>query len=354
MKRLPYVDVFRGVAILIMIFFHFIHTLAPVNVYADFPYFLESLGIFSFPAPPFLFLFVAGMSSYLLVTKRRNEGYSRKETAKNVVRKYGRYVLISLPFAWIVFGLETWLAWEEALQGIGLSIIILALLYQFVDLDIYTGAVTMFISAVLQSQRTLIFNKLTAILPVIHNELIVGAGMLLWNAFFGGYFAVTNLLPFAIGGLLMIKLLYERETPRIALFLGAGFTVFSFLLTVAGYSLQFYARDVPLGFYGAGTAMMIYYAVYWIWEQHPDAAVFEVLSTIGKLAFLIYVWSWIAVIKVAEVVGLTGTIPHLQAYIFSFFITGGVVVSALQYARFRRINGPVMLFAWQKLINGRA
>ncbi len=351
MERIPYVDVFRGIAILVMIFFHFIHTFAPVNVYTEAPYFLASIGIFVFPPPPFLFLFVAGMSSYLLVTKRRSEGTQPRDIIKNVTVKYGRYVLISLPFTWFVFDLGTWLAWEEALQGIGLTIIILAFIYVVRDLSIYTGLGLMGVSAVLQAYRAELFAWITQFLPKTGIYVVDAGGTVLWNAVFGGFFAVTNLLPFAVGGLLMIKLLYEKETPRTAFLLGLGLTGIAAVLTVAGFSLQFYARDLPLGFYGAGSAMLIYYAVYRVWTWYSDSRVFTVLATFGRMAFLVYIWSWILVIKTADVTGIAGTIPHMQAYAVSAVLTAGIVAVFLWYATFRSVNGPLIVAAKNKLLS---
>ncbi len=358
MERIQYVDVFRGIAILVMIFFHFIHTFAPVNVYADFPYFIEnirivpfvdSVGLFVFPPPPVLFLFVAGMSSYLLVTKRRSEGLQPLAIARNVVQRYGFYVLISLPFTWLVFGLDTWLAWEEALQGIGLTIIILALLYLRLDITPFTGIATMTVAAVLQAYRHTIFDHMTTVLPATGIGIVDGTGLFLWDAVFGGYFAVTNLLPFAVGGLLMIRMLYEWEQPYRTLGLGIGLVAVSLILVALGRSLHFYTRDVPLAFFGVGSAMLIYWAVHRFWSGHRTARVFDVLAVFGRHAFLVYIWTWILVIKVAEMAGIAGTIGHGQAYLVSGSITGITVYAALQYNTFRQANGPLMMAVWGRI-----
>lgn len=344
MERLQYVDVFRGIAILVMIFFHFVHVLSPVNVYTDFPYYLESLGIFSFPPPPFLFLFVAGMSAYLLVTRRKEQGKAVPEIVQNVVVKYGRYVAISLPFTVLVFGLGTWLAWEEALQGIGLTIIVLSLLYLLVPFNWFTGLGMMAVAAVLQAQRTLLFETITSILPATNNNIVNEAGMLLWNAVFGGYFSVTNLLPFAIGGLFTIRFLHRDEQPNRVLIMGTVLTAVSVLLSVAGYSLKFYARDVPLGFFGAGTSMLVYYGIYRAWERYRDKSVFNILASFGRMAFLVYIWSWILVIKGTQVAGLSGVLTHGQAYVASTVITGSIVIVAARYEVYRQENPAVMAY----------
>ena len=351
MERLQYVDVFRGIAILVMIFFHFIHVLSPVNVYTDFPYYLESLGIFSFPPPPFLFLFVAGMSAYLLVTRRKEQDKTVPEIVQNVVVKYGRYVAISLPFTVLVFGLGTWLAWEEALQGIGLTIIVLSLLYLLVPFNWFTGMGMMTVAAVLQAQRTLLFETVTGILPATTNNIVNEAGMLVWNATFGGYFSVMNLLPFAIGGLFTIRFLHREEQPNRVLIMGIVLTAVSVLLSVAGYSLKFYARDVPLGFFGAGTSMLIYYSIYQVWERYRDVSVFRILASFGRMAFLVYIWSWILVIKGTQIAGLSGVLTHGQAYIASTVITGSIVIVATRYEVYRRTNTPILASLEQRIEN---
>lgn len=342
MERLQYVDVFRGIAILVMIFFHFVHVLSPVNVYTDFPYYLESWGIFSFPPPPFLFLFVAGMSAYLLVTRRKEQGKSVPEIVQIVVVKYGRYVAISLPFTVLVFGLGTWLAWDEALQGIGLTIIVLSFLYLLVPFNWVTGLGVMTVVAVLQAERTRLFEAITGILPVTTNNIVNGAGMLLWNAVVGGYFSVTNLLPFAIGGLFTIRFLHRQEQPRRVLAMGSTLTAVSLLLAMAGFSLRFYVRDLPLGFFGAGASMLVYYGVYLAWERYRDTTVFDMLASFGRMAFLVYIWSWILVIKGTQVAGLAGGLTHGQAYLASTVITGSIVAGAVRYETYREANPPVM------------
>ena len=342
MDRLQYVDVFRGLAILLMIFFHFIHVLSPVNVYTDFPYYLESLGVFSVPPPPFLFLFVSGMSVYLFVTRRRGQGTSTVRIAQNVFVKYGRYVAISLPFTVLVFGLPTWLAWEEALQGIGVTIIVLSLLYLLVPFNWVTGLGLMTVAAVLQAERTLLFEAITGTLPAPTNSVVNGMGMLVWNALIGGYFSVTNLLPFAIGGLVTIRFLHRQEQPHRVFVMGVGLTIVSLLLAMSGFSLKFYTRDLPLGFFGAGTSMLIYYGVYRVWQLYSDTTAFTSLAAFGRMAFLVYIWSWILIIKGVQAARFEGVLTHGQAYIASTVITGCIVAISVRYATYRQTNHPVM------------
>lgn len=360
MDRLPYVDVFRGIAILVMIFFHFIHTFAPISIYTDFPYFIDTIalsadrvvdvGLFIFPPPPYLFLFVAGMSSYLLVTKRRSQGFTPVATAKSVAVKYGRYVVISLPFTWFVFGLNTWLAWEEALQGIGLTVIVLGLLYLVPRFTVPVGVGVMVVAAVLQAERTVIHGLLTDLLPATGIGLVDGVGVVLWNAVFGGYFSVTNLLPFAVGGLIMIKLLYEKDNSGRTLMYGLGLTGLSLLLMTHGFSSHFHMRDLPLAFFGAGSSMLIYYVVFRAWQRFPEATVFSVLAAFGQVAFLVYIWTWILVIKTAEFTGIAGTLGHGEAYVVSIAVTGVTVFAAIRYQTFRQANGPLILHLRNQLL----
>ena len=342
MERLQYVDVFRGIAILLMIFFHFIHVLSPVNVYTDFPYYVETIGVFSFPPPPFLFLFVSGMSVYLLITRRREQGTSPIGIVQDIFIKYGQYVAISLPFTLLVFGLETWLAWEEALQGIGVTIIVLSLLYLFVPLNWVTGLGLMTVSAVVQAERTLLFKAITGIFPATTHNVVNGAGMLVWNVVVGGYFSVTNLLPFAIGGLFMIQYLHERKQPTCALIMGTVLTAVSLLLAIGGFSLKFYIRDLPLGFFGTGTSMLVYYGVYRVWDRYSETAVFSILTAFGQMAFLVYIWSWLLIINGVQATGVASILTHRQAYIASTILTGSIMAVSVRYATYRQTNPPVI------------
>ena len=326
MDRIKYVDIFRGFAILVMVFFHFIDLFGEVNVYTDFPYFIESVGTFAFTPPPVLFLSVAGMSSYLLVKRRKSQGFETPEIIRNIVVKYGRYVLISLPFTWFVFDLQTFLTWNEALQGIGTTIIFLSILYVIRDLE--TPGTLALIAGIgtVQWQRASIlsfFQQLS--LP----SMLDPAAGFLYQMVFGGWFSVTNLMPFALAGLLTIKILHEKDSPEKVLGIGAAMTAASLLLNGAGIGgFGFYTRTVLLSLYGSGTSMIIFYVLHQLWNRGGD---WSWLSKFGRMAFPVYIWHFLLIVKPAKMVGLENSVSHLGAYPVAFALTAACVIVSVKY-----------------------
>ena len=127
-QRLEYVDIFRGIALLIMITIQIFNYLSVSSIYTTPPYYVGTINSVTWVPPSLLFTFVSGMSVFLLIRKKLDKNdRSRKQTFLEVFKRYGKYVLISLPFTIIMWNIGTYFGWEEAIQGIGLTAIITAL-----------------------------------------------------------------------------------------------------------------------------------------------------------------------------------------------------------------------------------
>lgn len=106
MKRLRYVDFLRGSAVVWMIVAQSIHSLTPVNMYEN----PMLLWVNWFP----LFMIVVGYS--LALSFKRPEGFFKRN---------GLRVLMLIAVGWLLCLFQGWTVFDEALSGIGLSILFL-------------------------------------------------------------------------------------------------------------------------------------------------------------------------------------------------------------------------------------
>lgn len=350
MERLQYVDVFRGVAILIMVLYHFVNALSSVNVYTDWPYFFPSIGLITLPSPSFLFLAVSGMSVYLLVRKRQRTGWGTNQIVTHVTERYGRYLLISIPFTWLLWGLDTWMAWEEALQGIALTVIVLGTIHALRSVDMKLGVVLVTVCALVQGYRHKLLETFLDVLPGMQNPLLVDLGSAAWNAFAGGFFSITALLPYAVAGIIMIRLLYEEETSWRSVPLGVAALTVAFALVLFGFSIGFYVRDIPITFYGVATVFLTYYVLFRAWNRWPGSHLFELLAAYGRQAFLVYIGTWIFLVRPIERSALAEIFPHAQAFVISALLIVGTVLVTARYDAYRAEHGPVSLQLLRRLV----
>ena len=66
-KRLVYVDMFRGIAIFIMISIQIFDFLSRSSIYTTPPYYVSEINSVTWVPPSLLFVYVSGMSLYLLL-----------------------------------------------------------------------------------------------------------------------------------------------------------------------------------------------------------------------------------------------------------------------------------------------
>lgn len=286
MERLEYVDVFRGVAILDMIILQIFDVLSKLNIYSDPPFYYAPLNWTSFP-PPLLFTFVAGMSVFLLTEKLQQN----KESAPfKVVKRYGFYVLISLPFTWFMWNLATYLSWNEAIQGIGLTAVFLSLILMAKprNRDLLV--------------MTLVFSGLQAALFYLTRGNSYGmATDVFLNALVRGWFSVANLLPLMLGGVLFFKLI-RAEKLKSALILALGFTIAGILLHLAGLKIDYYGRSFAFSIFAVGLAALVVLAVYAAWSKYRIN--WRPAAVLGQASFAIYIGHYLFMVKPLRLLGL--------------------------------------------------
>lgn len=326
--RLEYVDVFRGFALLTMVVWHVFNVLAVADIYTDAPYFIAA---FSMPTPfppPLLFAFVSGMSVFLLC-KKLTEG-KRGNLKRRIFKRYMKYVLVSLPFTAVVFSPLTYLRWEEALQGIGLTAIFAALILLYVRPGV-RGLTALILGAAALEALLLSWVSSTPALnpyplsPSLEPTSLVGS--VLFNAFVGGWFSVANLLPMMLGGALMLRLLQESRS-RAAFHTSTLFIAAAVVLHAAGMPISYYGRTFAFALFSVGQPMLILYVLYALYARVPRFLSF--MRVLGRESLLVYLGHFVLVVKPLELSGLV--LPDVAAALLTIPLVGLVYGGTRLYA----------------------
>jgi hypothetical protein len=283
--RVEWVDALRGFALFFMIFAHLINVLSVHSIYTDAPFYSKEFDSpFPYiPIPPILFTFVAGMSVFLSLKKRG----MNFEGVSHIFKRYGFYLLLSSVFTTLIFGLDIFLKWEEAIEGVAVNAMAFSLLLFFPDAVIFA----------------------------------VGAALAVFNPFFwyhcdslwcmplyGGFFSIANLLPFMIAGYFFFK---KDIDGRWGLVLVAAALVLHFW---GGYRISYFMRTPDHKLFTIGLAMVFAYVV----RLFP----LKSLQKFGALSVLPYFLHFVLLYKPLEY--LKPRLPDLWAVPLAFALTTGV------------------------------
>jgi len=319
--RLEWVDVVRGIAILDMIGLQIFDVLSKHNIYTDPPYYFASLGWVLPIPPPVLFTFVAGMSVFLLINKLQEQ--KAKGIIPGVIKRYGIYVLISLPFTWFMWNLSTYLHWEEAIQGIGLTAIFLSLILLAKPKNSHILAMVFGFAAL---QAVLFyFTKNLVINPLID---------VLLNALVRGWFAVVNLLPLMLGGVLFFKFIKSGKPLKGSLALATVFLVTGIVLHLAGLQIDYYGRSFAFSLFAVGLAALITLSVFYIWKKLPSVN-WRPFVAFGQASFAVYVGHYLLILKPAQIFGVKDTMPDWLAFLFMIALVTAVYFATEVYLHYK-------------------
>jgi hypothetical protein len=320
--RVASVDTLRGIAVLQMIFWQIFDFLAKVNIYADSPLFIQE-----FNMPPhfsvfFLFMSMSGASLYLSFLKRRKEGLRKKDIAKHVLKRYGRLILISLLFTGFVFGFCTFFGWDEAVQGIGLTAIIMSLLLLVDPSNKILVAIAM-ILFLLRPFAMESIPKYTENYPrcVTEYNLKMFVISLVLNSFVRGFFSVFNLLPLMITGTIFIKmLLMEKMLLKKSALMSLGMLLVALFLHFLGLKIDFYARSYSSILLEVGTFLGLYSVTEYLSKTRINLLV-KPLENFGRGAFIAYFAHFLLIYKPLQLLNLAKSLPTGLAALFSVILT---------------------------------
>jgi uncharacterized membrane protein len=328
--RRTYLDVLRGVAVLVMIEAHVLDSWTRVADRSD-PWFGRSLILGGFGAP--LFLFLAGIAIPLSAgSKARRSGDER--AAARAVEKRGLEIF-GLAF---LFRLQAFVISQSSPRAL-LKVDILNIMGPAI-----AGAAWLWGTVRSQAARLAVFGAATAVLafstPVVRGLSWVG-----WLPdFIEAYirpipqltnFAVFPWAAFVPAGALVGVLIDSAREPRTEARLNVGLAVGGAALALAAYGASFlpspYARSSfwtssPSFFFLRLGLMVSAIAVAYAWELRPTAQTrWSPLRLLGRSSLFIY---WIHVEMVYGVVSipLHGGLSFRQAWVALFLFYGLMLV----------------------------
>lgn len=339
--RIAYVDGFRGLALFTMVTIQLFDVLARASIYTTPPYYAEAINSVTWFPPSFLFTFVTGMSAWLLMRSRRKRGLEGLTLVKAVALKYGKYVVLSLPFSIIVFDFPTFLRWNEAIQGIGTGAIATALLYvgmsRFGEIDTRTGwsllAGIVFLGGIAQGQ----LHDLAIGLPVdpTQAEALGTAGLALGaNIFFRGWFSLINLIPIMAGGTLFFLILRDRGVRTTA---GIGAVMMAAVTAIHMYAIpiDYYGRSISMTYFAVAECFLIFSGLYLLYANEITDRIRYWLNIFGKTAFVVYAGHYLFIIKPLWSTGYADMLGDWQAWVLTVPLTIVVGLGARTYLSYR-------------------
>lgn len=312
MGRLEYVDIFRGIAILDMIFIEIFDFLSKKNIYTDVPWYVPQINSVTWVPPVWLFVMVAGMSVLLLMEKSNETNGVKRIWV--VAKRYLPYILLSLPFTIVMWGLPTFIGWQEALQGIGLTAVFAALIFSFRFKTKHLIAATIGFALLYTWLHSLNLGLQPAILA---------------NALYNGWFSVGNLLPFMLAGAACLNFLRANKLRKLFVF-GVAFIAIALVLHFAGFSINFYNRSLGHFFFGIGQSALIMSIVFFVWKKVKSSA-WNIVGNFGKAAIVAYLGHYLLIGLPARLLNIS--LPDVWALILTPILIAGIYLLCLGYLR---------------------
>lgn len=341
LKRLEWLDSFRGMALLYMVICHLFNYFSINSIYKTSPYYIHELNSATLFPPPYLFLFVSGMSVFLLRRKLLSIGLKPTQIITGVIRRYGFYVLLSLPFTTIMFGFNTYFQWEEAIQGIGMAAIFTMIILLFVKpkLRYYLPIIVLFyilLNLLLGISGGIgTFNEFPVDFDIEGysiTQLIIGT---LVNLLFGGWFSLLTLIPIMLGGIIFLKNFLDNEYRKNTT-LSLLFLLSAVVLHLIGFEIDYYNRSFSLIFLIIGECGLVCSVMYYLSEIKGMKFFSKPLSVYGRFSLWIYVGHFLLIVKTFQIMGwadtLTDGVSWLLAIFFAtlIYILGGIYMNGVR------------------------
>jgi hypothetical protein len=267
-----------------MVFIQIYDALARTSIYTDPPFFIEAIRTVTPWPPSILFSFVSGMSVYLLINKCLRTK-TKNETTKKVLITYGKYILISLPFTVFMWDLTTYFQWNEAIQGIGLSAIIIALILIYLkpkklELLISIPLITL-------ARHFIQSSKLGELLPYSPplNEPLTIIGSSLINMLYRGWFSVLNLIPLMLAGILFYKATIKGFSKELIV-ISSTILAVSLILNFTLMPIDYYTKSINMTLYGIGICSVTFSLLLLAYER--KARLTNALTIAGMSTLFLY------------------------------------------------------------------
>jgi len=308
-ERIESVDILRGIAVLQMVFFQAFDFFARANIYSDSPYFIQSMSMPVNGIGVGLFAFITGVGVYLSIRKGISSGSGRLTVFRRVLRRYGSYILISLFFTSFVFGFGIFYSWNEALQGIGLSALVAALLLLSFQNIYVIAALGVLISFLQPYARTLIEQNMASF-PHL---------MFVFNAMLLGFFSLATILPLTLFGIFLgfqIVMFGRDVAVKKSFCIGVILTLTALLMHASGFRIDYYGRSPSLMVFFSGISFLSFSLVeFFIGGRVQNSR--GILPVFGRRALFCYLFHFVFIYKPLVYLGIESTFGALPSILLA-------------------------------------
>ena len=323
MERIDSIDLFRGFAILQMIFWQIFDFFARVDIYNDVPYYIP---IFNMPihgTGVAFFAFISGTSAYISLSRKLNKNAGKRDIIKHLIKRYGGYILLSLFFTTFVFEFKTFYTWSEAIQGIGLATLVAALVVMLFRSKFVLAALSLVIILAQPFLRQFIETSF-----IIQNfpesqisfDIFSNVISIFLNSAFRGFFSLSNLLPIALFGIILSHFLLEVNKKRViksSLALGIMFTLVSIFLHFSISRIDYYNRSSSYLLFYIGLSFLSFSLIEFLLKKFKRNSIFDVLVLFGKASMVAYLAHYMLIYKLLSVLNYESVFDPAISYFFA-------------------------------------
>lgn len=306
------IDSLRGLAVFLMLAYHFLVWLMVPAARGAFYRVVQVLATFFAPS---LFFIITGLTLTLSVVHRQAEGDSNWAIGQHVVQRYGGLMLIGFTLNVVLWGPRSLWIWD-VLEVIGLCNV-LAFLVMLAQSELVLFAVAL---AGAGSYYLVRMIEIPALLdPVLHNAL-------------RGPFAVGPFLFFTLMGVLfgrrLVDMVRSGRTVRVCPVCvqgGGALLVLSLLMKISGLSITRYPISLSYLVFASGVALLLLSAFFW-WQdvKGKRAILLAPMMVYGRYALAIYIGHYL-VYRLGSVLGLLGGLQLASAVLVSGALFAGIL-----------------------------
>lgn len=345
-ERFDFLDIYRGLPLFIMVAIQIFDYLWVKNIYLDAPAYIDSIQAVMWIHPPIMFAFISGVSAYLLTNsllKKTNDNAFKSWIG--VVKRYGIYILVSLPFTCFMWNVMTFVRWDETIQGMGLGAIALSaylILTRKWNFKWYHHSLFALILIFVQGflphylDTSYFFTTMFPREPVLafSNFFVVIVSTII-NALIRGWFSVIHIIPYMIGGFLFVNMIKNIKKPIVWYATGAGLLLVSIILHFNGFLISYYNRSFALSFYGLGESILLGAIIYHLYIKGIFKQFHNTFYIFGRATIVSYLGHYILILKVLVWTGLADHLPEFQAWVITFPLVCLVYLGSRMYLRWK-------------------
>lgn len=321
--RIDSIDIFRGIAVLQMIFWQIFDFFAKADIYTHTPYYIPSLNMPINGIGVGLFAFISGASVYLSVSKRLKKNIRKSSIILHVIKRYGGYILLSLFFTTFVFGFGIFYTWNEVIQGIGLAALIAALMIlSFRSKWLFAG-LSLIIVFIQPFLRQAIDNDfITQSFPYNPTSFNVLSNIvsILLNFTLRGFFSLSNLLPITLFGVcLSVFIIKSRKNQLIrnSLLTGIIITLVSVLLHFSFIQIDYYNWSSSYLLFYIGLSFLLFGSIEHLLLKFGKGKISNFFILFGKTAIVAYLFHFVFILKPLKLLNIESTLGSPISYLLS-------------------------------------